>query len=63
MKADIRKGIGCVYIVIKAETPEDRVLLDDVAEKRDWHVASKTSIPIRGKLHLDEVQLKPKEGA
>lgn len=63
MKADIRKGVGCVYIVVKAETPEDRVLLDEVSEKRDWHIASKTSVPIRGLLQMDEIQLKPKEGA
>lgn len=62
MKADVRKGVGCVYIVIAAETQSERALLGLVAEKRDWQINAKTSMPLAGLLEVTEISLAPRVG-
>lgn len=60
MKADIRHGIGSVYLVIKAEDPIERALLAMVSERRDWEIDAKTLLPLRTVLEATEISLFPK---
>lgn len=57
MKADIRKGIGCLYIVIRAESESERTLLGMASERRNWSIESITSMPIFGQLQTTEISL------
>lgn len=59
MKADVRKAIGCVYIVLRAETEAERASLEDVREVRDWKIDGSESVLVAGHRRLQEIRLAP----
>lgn len=59
MKADVRKAVGCVYIVLRAESGAERALLEDVRERRDWKLDGSESVVVAGRRQLQEIRLAP----